>query len=84
MAAAPAPTEEGNGWNGHLVLARSIGLTRAMRFFALVDLSLVEAIELYVRREDAERTLAELLRDEPEWRSLFRIEEIELGELSRN
>ena len=55
-----------------------------MRFFALVDLSLVEAIELYVRREDAERTLAELLRDEPEWRSLFRIEEVELGELSRN
>jgi hypothetical protein len=55
-----------------------------MRFFALVDLSLVEAIELYVWREDAERTLAELLRDEPEWRSLFRIEEIDLGELSRN
>ena len=55
-----------------------------MRYFGLVDLSLVEAIELYVRREDAERTLAELLHDEPEWRSLFRIEEIELGELSWN
>jgi len=52
-----------------------------MRFFGLVDLSLAEAIELYVRREDAERTLAELLRDEPEW---FRIEEIELGQLSCN
>jgi hypothetical protein len=36
-----------------------------MRFFGLVDLALIEAIELYVRREDAERTLAELLRDEP-------------------
>jgi hypothetical protein len=59
-------------------------LTRAMRFFGLVDLSLGEAIELYVRREDAERTLAELLRDEPEWWSLFRIEEIELGQLSCN
>ena len=58
--------------------------TRPMRFFGLVDLSLAEAIELYVRREDAERTLAELLRDEPQWRSLFRIEEIELGELSWN
>jgi hypothetical protein len=55
-----------------------------MRFFGLVDLSLGEAIELYVRREDAERTLAELLRDEPEWWSLFRIEEIELGQLSCN
>jgi hypothetical protein len=55
-----------------------------MRFFALVDSSLLEAIQLYVRREDAERTLAELLRDEPSWAWLFRIEEIELGELSRN
>jgi hypothetical protein len=35
-----------------------------------------------VRREDAERTLAELLRDEPEWRGLFRIEEVEFRELS--
>ena len=55
-----------------------------MLFFALVDLSLFEAIELYVRREDAERTLAELLSDEPEWQSLFRIEEIELCGLSWN
>jgi hypothetical protein len=84
MAAAPAPAEEGNGWNGHLALERSIGLTRAMRFFAVVDLWLVEAVELYVRREDAERTLAELLRDEPSWERLFQIEEIELGELSWN
>ena len=55
-----------------------------MRFFALVDLSLLEAIELYVRREDAERTLAELLRDEPGWQSLFRIDEIELSGSSWN
>jgi hypothetical protein len=55
-----------------------------MRFFGLVDLCLVEAIELYVQREDAERTLAELLRDEPDWRWLFQIEEIELGELNWN
>jgi hypothetical protein len=78
------PQEVCGGWNSHLALARLIGLTRAMRFFALVDLSLLEAIQLYVRREDAERTLAELLRDEPSWAWLFRIEEIELGELSRN
>ena len=60
-------------------------LTRTVQLFALVDLSMVELVELsadlFVRREDAERTLAELLRDEPEWRGLFRIEEIELGEL---
>jgi hypothetical protein len=66
------------------VSAASISFTRSVRFFALVDLSLFEAIELYVRREDAERTLAELLRDEPEWQSLFRIEEIELSGLSWN
>jgi hypothetical protein len=59
-----------------------------VRFFALVDLSIVEMVELsvdlFVRREDAERTLAELLHDEPEWCGLFRIEEVEFGELSWN
>jgi hypothetical protein len=55
-----------------------------VRFFAVVDLSLLEALELHVWREDAERMLAELLRDEPGWELLFRIEEIELGQPSRN
>ena len=54
-----------------------------MRVFALVDESVVElvefAVELFARREDAERILAELLDDVPEWRGLFRIEEIDLG-----
>jgi hypothetical protein len=51
-----------------------------MRFFAVVDLSLAEAIELFAWREDAERMLAELLGDEPSWRTLFRVEEIVLGD----
>jgi hypothetical protein len=51
-----------------------------MRVFALVDLSLQEAIELFLRREDAERMLSEVLRDEPGWERLLRIEEIELAE----
>jgi len=55
-----------------------------VRFFAVVELSVLEALELHVRREDAERLVAELLRDEPGWESLFRIEEIELGQPSRN
>jgi hypothetical protein len=59
-----------------------------VRVFALVDESVVElvefSVELFARREDAERTLAELLHDEPEWRGLFRIEEIDLGEPSMN
>lgn len=55
-----------------------------MRFFGVVDLWLDEAVELFVRREDAERMLSELLRDEPQWRGLFRVESIELAELNRN
>ena len=50
-----------------------------MHVYALIDLSLPEAIDVYVRREDAERTLAELLRDEPDWRTLLSIAEIALG-----
>jgi hypothetical protein len=47
--------------------------------YALIDLSLPVPIEVYVRREDAERTLAELLRDEPGWRTLLSIAEIALS-----
>ena len=46
--------------------------------FALVDLSLPETLELFLRREDAERALSEVLHDEPDWKRLLRIEEIEL------
>ena len=63
-------------------------LARRVRVFALVDASMVRlvefSVELFVRREDAERTLAELLHDEPSWRNVFRIEEIDLGEASPN
>lgn len=63
-------------------------MTRRVRVFALVDSSVVQlvefSVELFARREDAERTLAELLHDEPEWRDLLRIEEIDLGEPSMN
>lgn len=51
-----------------------------MRFFALVDLSVMEAIELYVTREEAERVLKEVLTDEPEWTSIVRVEPIDLGD----
>ena len=57
-----------------------ISLICRVRFFGLVDLLLSEAVELFVCREDAERTLAELLRDEPQWQSLFRIEVVEIGD----
>ena len=54
-----------------------------MRFFGVVDLWLAEAVELFVCEADAERMLAELLADEPDWQGLFRVEPIEL-EVSRN
>ena len=45
-------------------------LTRRVRVFGLVDESVVDrvefSVELFARREDAERILAELLHDEPE------------------
>ena len=77
-------THKGDDRKSHLVSGSSVRLTRRVRFFGLVDLSLVEAIELFVRREDAEQTLAGLLHDEPEWRSRFCIEEIEFVGLTWN
>ena len=66
--------------NRHLASSLGIGLSSSVRVSGLVDLSLAEAIELFARREDAERMLAELLNDEPGWEPLFRIEEIELND----
>jgi hypothetical protein len=55
-----------------------------MHFFGLVDLSVLEAIELYATRGEAERVLQEVLTDEPQWASLLRIEPIDLGEFHPN
>lgn len=37
-----------------------------------------EAIELYPTREQAEATLEEILRDEPEWRDVVYVVQFEL------
>lgn len=50
-----------------------------VRFYGLVDLSVLEAIELYATREQAECALAEVLADEPEWQSILRVEEVSLS-----
>jgi hypothetical protein len=50
-----------------------------MRLYALVETGDPEAIDLYIREEDAQRSLEECLSDEPQWRRLLRIEEIELS-----
>ena len=67
----------------HLAASRRIRLTRRVCFFG-IDVWLLQAAELFVRREEGERMLVELLRDERQWRGLFRVEPIELAEVGRN
>jgi hypothetical protein len=51
-----------------------------MRAFALVELGDSEAIDLFLREEDAERALEDALLDEPDWVGILSVEEIELDE----
>lgn len=51
-----------------------------MRAFALVELGDSEAIELFLREEDARRALAECPSDEPDWAGTLFVEQIELDE----
>ena len=48
-----------------------------MRLYALVEAGDPEAIDVFLRDEDAQRALQDCLRDEPDWRGLLRVEEIE-------
>lgn len=48
------------------------------RWWALVELELAEAIELYPDRTQAETALAAVLKDEPTWCGLLRVEPISL------
>ena len=49
-----------------------------MRLYALVEAGDPEAIDIFLSSDDAERALEGCLRDEPEWRDLLRVQEIEL------
>jgi hypothetical protein len=49
-----------------------------MRLYALVEAGDPKAIDIFLCDADAQRALEDCLRDEPEWRSLLRVEEIEL------
>jgi hypothetical protein len=51
-----------------------------VRAFALVELGDSEAIDLFLREEDARRALEECLRDEPGWIGTLFVELIELDE----
>ena len=51
-----------------------------MRAYALVEIGDQEAIDVFLRREDAFAVLEEVLHDEPEWTSLLYVAPIELDE----
>jgi hypothetical protein len=49
-----------------------------VRLYALVEAGDPEAIDVFLSSEDAQRALENCLHDEPEWRRLLRVEEVEL------
>ena len=51
-----------------------------VRVYALVELGDQEAIDVFLRREDAFAALADCVRDEPDWAWLLYVEPIELDE----
>jgi len=53
-----------------------------MRLYALVEAGDPEAIDVFLRPEDAQRALQDRLRDELDWRGLLRVEEIEFSATS--
>ena len=48
-----------------------------MRLYALTELHDAEAIELWITEEDARRALEDCLPDEPQWRGLLEVTEVE-------
>jgi hypothetical protein len=53
-----------------------------VRMWLLIETGDTEAIDVFLREGDAERALAECVRDEPEWRGLLGVREIELDLLA--
>ena len=51
-----------------------------MRAFALAEIGRSEAIDVYLRREDAWAALEEILDDEPDWAVALFVTPIELDE----
>jgi len=47
--------------------------------WALVEVGDREAIDVFLRQEDAEQALADCLNDEPQWCGRLYVEEIELA-----
>jgi hypothetical protein len=50
----------------------------------VVSSEIEQVIEFFRTHREAERMLAEVVLDEPQWGDAFRVERIELGSESRN
>jgi hypothetical protein len=63
-------------------IARTGGQTYdpGVRAYALVEIGDPNAIDVYLRSEDAFVALEEILDDEPDWTGLLSVVPIELGE----
>jgi hypothetical protein len=48
-----------------------------VRLYALIERGDPEAIDLFLSEREAQRALEDCLRDEPDWRGLLRVEEVE-------
>jgi hypothetical protein len=55
-----------------------------MVVWGVVSSEIEQVIEFFRTRREAERMLAEVVRDEPNWQELFYIERIELARESLN
>ena len=51
-----------------------------MRAYALLELGDSEAIDLFLREEDARAALEDAIRDEPDWAGLLYVAPIELDQ----
>jgi hypothetical protein len=51
-----------------------------MRAYALAELGDQEAIDVFLREEDARAALQDAIRDEPDWAGLLYVAPIELDE----
>jgi hypothetical protein len=50
-----------------------------VRLYALVEADDPEAIDVYLCEQDAQRALEDCQRDEPQWRDVLCVEEVELS-----
>jgi hypothetical protein len=48
----------------------------------LTELHGPEAIELFITEEDAKQALEDCLRDEPQWRGLLKVAEVDFSEFA--